>query len=78
MEYVVENWDAIIAVFGALFGLLVAIANLVPNPKEGSAMYKLHKFVDALSLLFNKKNKEPKVEGPKTEKKPDEQPSQSP
>ena len=59
IDYVVNNFDTIIAIATAIIAAASAIASLTPTPVDDGIVRKLRKVVDVLALNFgNAKNKE--------------------
>lgn len=58
IDYVVNNFDTIIAIATAIIAAASAIASLTPTPVDDGILLKIRKVVDVLALNFgNAKNK---------------------
>ncbi len=53
-DWIIENWQGILVVLGALIALLEAIFNLTPSEKDNSILLK---FKNAISFLFTNRVK---------------------
>lgn len=54
MQWVVENWEAILAAVTAVVTAASAIAALTPTPKDDAIVGKLYKVIDVLALNIGK------------------------
>lgn len=50
MEWVQNNWKALLAVIGAAVALATAVVKLTPTQKDDNALSKVIKVLSALSL----------------------------
>lgn len=55
VEFITENWEAVLALLAALHALAVAIVNLTPTPKDDEVLAKVYRGVEILAGLFTKK-----------------------
>lgn len=58
VEFITENWEAVLALLVALHALAVAIVNLTPTPKDDEVLAKVYRVVEVLAGLFTKKTKD--------------------
>ena len=54
MQYVQQNWEAIVGVLTAAVALASAIAARTPTPKDAGFVKKLYKLIDLLALNVGK------------------------
>ena len=54
MQYIQENWEAIVAVLTGVIATASAIAALTPTPKDDGIVKKLYKLVDLLAVNVGK------------------------
>jgi hypothetical protein len=57
MNWIVENWDGVVATLVALHALAVAVVNLTPTPKDDEILGKVYRVVEVVAGLFTKKSK---------------------
>lgn len=60
MTWIVENWDAVLAVLAGVHALAVAVVNLTPTPKDNEILEKVYKVVEVAAGLFTTKAKDTK------------------
>jgi hypothetical protein len=54
MQYVQENWEAILGILTAAVALASAVAAITPTPKDDGVVKKLYKILDLLALNVGK------------------------
>tara|TARA_R100001463_G_scaffold45804_1_gene94250 strand:+ start:110 stop:286 length:177 start_codon:yes stop_codon:yes gene_type:complete len=54
MQYVQENWEAILGILTAAVALASAVAAITPTPKDDGIVKKLYKILDLLALNVGK------------------------
>ena len=54
MQYLQQNWEAIVGVLTAAVALASAIAAMTPTPKDDGFVKKLYKLIDLLALNVGK------------------------
>lgn len=54
MQYVQENWEAILGILTAAVALASAVAAITPTPKDDGIVKKLYKLLDLLALNVGK------------------------
>tara|TARA_R110002051_G_scaffold277822_1_gene339186 strand:+ start:2888 stop:3064 length:177 start_codon:yes stop_codon:yes gene_type:complete len=54
MQYVQENWEAIVGILTAAIALASAVAAITPTPKDDGIVKKLYKIVDLLAINVGK------------------------
>ena len=54
MNYIQENWEAILGILTAAVALASAVAALTPTPKDDGIVKKLYKLIDLLALNVGK------------------------
>ena len=54
MQYVQQNWEAIVGVLTAAVALASGIAAMTPTPKDDGFVKKLYKLIDLLALNVGK------------------------
>lgn len=54
MQYVQENWEAILGILTAAVTLASAVAAITPTPKDDGVVKKLYKLLDLLALNVGK------------------------
>jgi len=54
MQYVQENWEAILGILTAAVALASAVAAITPTPKDDGVVKKLYKILDMLALNVGK------------------------
>ena len=54
MEYIQENWEAILSIITAVVAAASAVAALTPTPKDDGWVKKAYKIVDLLALNVGK------------------------
>lgn len=59
VDWVVANWEGLMAALVALHALALAVVNLTPTPKDDEAVAKIYKFIELLAGVFTSKAKEP-------------------
>ena len=58
MEWIVANWQGILAAVTGVIAAASAIAALTPTPKDDAILYKIRQLIDLLALnIGNAKNK---------------------
>ena len=58
MNFIVENWEAFLAVLAALHGLAVAIVNLTPTPKDDVILAKIYRVIEILAGILTDRAKD--------------------
>ncbi len=58
IEFIIENWETVLALLAALHALAVAIVNLTPTPKDDEILAKVYRVVEILAGLFTKRTKD--------------------
>lgn len=58
MNFIIENWEAFLAVLAALHGLAIAIVNLTPTPKDDEIFAKIYKVVEILAGILTDRAKD--------------------
>lgn len=58
MNWILENWEHIAALFGSLVAICSVIVKLTPTQKDDTALAKLVKLADTFSVVFTKKDAE--------------------
>jgi hypothetical protein len=54
MQYVQENWEAIVGILTAAVALASAVAAMTPTPKDDGIVKKLYKLIDLLAFNVGK------------------------
>lgn len=54
MQYVQENWEAIVGILTAAVALASAVAAITPTPKDDGIVKKLYKLIDLLAFNVGK------------------------
>ena len=54
MQYVQENWEAILGILTAAVALASAVAAITPTPKDDGIVKKLYKILALLALNVGK------------------------
>ncbi len=54
MTWIIEHWEDILAIYGALVALSTAIVALTPSTKDNEILNKIIKFFDKFSTVFTK------------------------
>lgn len=58
MNWIVENWEGVVATLVALHALAIAVVNLTPTPKDDEILGKVYRVVEVVAGLFTKQSKE--------------------
>ena len=58
MNWLVENWDTIFAIWGMLVALCTMIVKWTPTQKDDTFLAKVVKWADIFSVVFTKKDAE--------------------
>lgn len=58
MQWLVDNWETIFAVWGMLVAACTAIVKLTPTQKDDNFLAKIVKWADVFSVVFTKKDAE--------------------
>jgi len=58
MNFITENWEALLAVLAALHGLAIAIVNLTPTPKDNEVIAKIYRVVEILAGILSDRAKD--------------------
>lgn len=58
MNWIVENWEGVVATLVALHALAVAVVNLTPTPKDDEILGKIYRVVEVVAGLVTKQTKE--------------------
>ena len=58
MMWIIEHFETILAIYGALVALSTAIVKLTPNTKDNEILEKIIKFFDKFSTVFTKEDAE--------------------
>jgi len=61
MNFIVENWEALVGILVAIHGVALMIVNLTPTPKDNETLAKVYPFIEFLAGLVSEKTKQPKV-----------------
>ena len=57
INFLVEHWNDILAVFGGIVGVCSSIVKVIPNTKTGSKLTSFVNLCDHLSIAFTKTDK---------------------
>lgn len=57
LNFFVEHWNDILAVFGGIVGVCSSIVKVIPNTKAGSKISAFVNLCDHLSIAFTKTDK---------------------
>lgn len=58
MNWLVENWETIFAIWGMIVTFCTAIVKLTPTQKDDNFLAKVVKWADVFSVVFTKKDAE--------------------
>lgn len=58
MNWLVENWETIFAIWGMLVAFCTAIVKLTPTQKDDNILAKIVKWADVFSVVFTKQDAE--------------------
>lgn len=58
LNWITENWDNILAVYGGLVALSTAIVKITPSTKDDDILAKIIKIFDFFSTAFTKSDAE--------------------
>lgn len=58
ISWIKENWDNVLAVYGAVVVVATTIVRWTPSTKDDGVVDKVIKFLDNFSTVFTKKDKE--------------------
>lgn len=58
MNWLVEHWETIFAIWGMLVAFCTAIVKLTPTQKDDNILAKIVKWADVFSVVFTKKDAE--------------------
>lgn len=58
MNFIIENWEAFLAVLAALHGLAIAIVNLTPTPKDDEILAKIYRVIEILAGILTSRAKD--------------------
>lgn len=56
MQWLVDNWETIFAVWGMLVAFCTAIVKLTPTQKDDNFLAKVVKWADVFSVVFTKED----------------------
>lgn len=56
MQWLVDNWETIFAVWGMLVAFCTAVVKLTPTQKDDNFLAKVVKWADVFSVVFTKKD----------------------
>lgn len=57
INWIIEHWADILAVYGGLVALCTAIVKITPTTKDDTILAKIIKIVDVFSTAFTKADK---------------------
>lgn len=58
MNWLVEHWETIFAIWGMLVAFCTAIVKLTPTQKDDNFLAKIVKWADVFSVVFTKQDAE--------------------
>lgn len=58
MNWLVEHWETIFAIWGMLVAFCTAIVKLTPTKKDDNVLAKIVKWADVFSVVFTKQDAE--------------------
>ena len=58
MNWLVEHWETIFAIWGMLVAFCTAIVKLTPTQKDDNILAKIVKWADVFSVVFTKQDAE--------------------
>ena len=58
MQWLVDNWETIFAVWGMLVAFCTAVVKLTPTQKDDNFLAKVVKWADVFSVVFTKQDAE--------------------
>lgn len=58
MNWLVEHWETIFAIWGMLVAFCTAIVKLTPTQKDDNVLAKIVKWADVFSVVFTKQDAE--------------------
>ena len=56
MQWLVDNWETIFAVWGMLVTFCTAVVKLTPTQKDDNFLAKVVKWADVFSVVFTKED----------------------
>lgn len=56
MTWLLENWETVFAVWGALVTVCTVIVKITPTQKDDNLLAKIVKFADVFSVVFTKED----------------------
>lgn len=56
MQWLVDNWETIFAVWGMLVAFCTAVVKLTPTQKDDKFLAKVVKWADVFSVVFTKED----------------------
>lgn len=58
MNWLLNNWETIFAIWGMLVAFCTAIVKLTPTQKDDNVLAKIVKWADVFSVVFTKQDAE--------------------
>lgn len=58
MDWLLNNWETIFAIWGMLVAFCTAIVKLTPTQKDDNVVAKIVKWADVFSVVFTKEDAE--------------------
>ena len=58
IDFVVSNWEGVMAVLLAVHALAIAVVNLTPTPKDDEVVARIYRVIEILAGLVSQKAKE--------------------
>ena len=58
MNWLLENWETIFAIYGMLVAFCTAVVKLTPTQKDDAFLAKIVKWCDVFSTVFTKEDAE--------------------
>lgn len=56
IQWLIDNWEAIFAVWGMLVALCTALVKITPTQKDDNFLAKVVKWADVFSVVFTKED----------------------
>ena len=54
MQWLIDNWDGVVAVIGGIVTVASAVTALTPTPHDDRIWSKVYKIIEALGLVIGK------------------------
>ena len=69
IDWILENWDSLLAIYGAIVLICSTIVKLTPSSKDDLIWQKILKILDKFSVVFTKEDAEKLAKAVKKNKK---------